>query len=83
MYSFYNVKEYKNGCVLLEPRELTLPERISAKLLSRWIKQLKTSNLIKFQSQLTCLIFERIFTYEFQDKKNGAYDRVNLSELPS
>ena len=25
----YNVKEYKNGCIILEPRELTVPEGIS------------------------------------------------------
>ncbi len=28
-YQYYNVKEYKNGCILLEPRELTVPEGIS------------------------------------------------------
>ena len=27
----YNVKEYKNGCIILEPRELTVPEGISQK----------------------------------------------------
>lgn len=28
-YQYYNVKEYKNGCIILEPRELTVPEGIS------------------------------------------------------
>lgn len=32
-YQYYNVKEYENGCILLEPRELTVPEGISAKTL--------------------------------------------------
>ncbi|UWO27023.1 hypothetical protein [Marvinbryantia formatexigens] len=33
-YQYYNVKEYKNGCIILEPRELTVPESVSAKTLS-------------------------------------------------
>ncbi len=33
-YQYYNVKEYGNGCIVLEPRELTIPETISAKTLS-------------------------------------------------
>ena len=32
-YSYYNVKEYQNGCILLEPRELRIPESISARTL--------------------------------------------------
>ncbi len=33
-YQYYDVKEYKNGCIMLEPRELTVPESISAKTLA-------------------------------------------------
>ena len=32
-YQFYKVKEYENGCVLLEPRELVAPIEISKKTL--------------------------------------------------
>ncbi len=32
-YQYYNVKEYKNGCIILEPRELKIPESISARTL--------------------------------------------------
>lgn len=32
-YQYYNVKEYKNGCIMLEPRELKVPESISARTL--------------------------------------------------
>lgn len=32
-YQYYNVKEYDNGCYLLEPRELAAPEEISARTL--------------------------------------------------
>ena len=33
IYQYYNVKEYKNGCIILEPRELTVPDSISARTL--------------------------------------------------
>ena len=33
-YEYYNVKEYGNGCIILEPRELALPKNISARTLS-------------------------------------------------
>ena len=33
-YQYYDVKEYKNGCIILEPRELTIPDSISSKTLS-------------------------------------------------
>lgn len=33
LYQYYNVKEYDNGCIILEPRELTIPDSISAKTL--------------------------------------------------
>lgn len=32
-YQYYNVKEYANGCIMLEPRELTVPDTISARTL--------------------------------------------------
>ena len=32
-YAYYHVKEYDNGCILLEPRELVAPVEISAKTL--------------------------------------------------
>lgn len=33
LYQYYNVKEYDNGCIMLEPRELTVPDSISARAL--------------------------------------------------
>lgn len=33
-YQYYNVREYKNGCIILEPRELKVPESISARTLN-------------------------------------------------
>ena len=32
-YPYYNVGECDNGCILLEPRELTIPKSISSKTL--------------------------------------------------
>ena len=32
-YMYYQVKEYENGCILLEPREVRAPESISARTL--------------------------------------------------
>lgn len=32
-YEYYNVKEYDNGCYLLEPRKLAIPEEISKRTL--------------------------------------------------
>lgn len=32
-YQYYNVKEYTNGCIILEPRELTRPREISERTL--------------------------------------------------
>lgn len=33
LYQYYNVKEYDNGCIILEPRELTIPDSVSARTL--------------------------------------------------
>ena len=32
-YEYYQVKEYANGCILLEPRELVKPKEISKRSL--------------------------------------------------
>lgn len=33
-HTYYHVKEYTNGCILLEPRELVAPKEISKKTLA-------------------------------------------------
>ncbi|MCD7819454.1 MAG: hypothetical protein LUH07_10455 [Lachnospiraceae bacterium] len=33
-YQYYNVREYDNGCIVLEPRELVVPASISARTLT-------------------------------------------------
>jgi hypothetical protein len=32
-YQYYNVREFPNGCIMLEPRELTVPDTISSRTL--------------------------------------------------
>jgi len=33
-YNYYNVREYPNGCIMLEPRELKVPDTISKRTLA-------------------------------------------------
>ena len=33
-YHYFNVNEYGNGCIILEPRELSVPKSISARSLA-------------------------------------------------
>jgi hypothetical protein len=33
LFQYYNVREYDNGCIILEPRELTVPNSISTRTL--------------------------------------------------
>ena len=33
-YAYYQVKEYENGCIILEPRVLTRPKEISKQTLA-------------------------------------------------
>lgn len=44
-YQYYNVKEYNNGCIILEPRELTVPDTISAKTLADMDNSIKNFKL--------------------------------------
>ncbi len=37
-YKYYQVKEYENGCIILEPRELVTPFTVSAKTLEEMDK---------------------------------------------
>lgn len=47
-YKNYNVKLYENGCFILEPRELVIPEVISARSLAEMdkaVEYFKTGNV--------------------------------------
>lgn len=47
LYQYYNVKEYQNGCIILEPREITIPESISARTLEDMDKAISNFKLDK------------------------------------
>lgn len=47
LYQYYNVKEYDNGCIMLEPRELTVPDSISAKTLEDMDRAIQNFNMWK------------------------------------
>ena len=46
-YQYYNVKEYPNGFILLEPREFTVPDSISAKTLEDMDRAIKNFKIGK------------------------------------
>lgn len=52
-YQYYNVKEYKNGSIMFEPRELEVPETISTRTLENMDKRLLTSRKVMYRGQLT------------------------------
>ena len=41
LFQYYNVKEYDNGCIMLEPRELTVPDSISTRTLEDMDKAIR------------------------------------------
>lgn len=47
IYQYYNVKEYNNGCIMLEPRELVTPDTVSAKTLEDMDKAISNFKLGK------------------------------------
>ena len=56
-YQYYNVKEYGNGCIILEPRELAVPESISARTLANMDRAVSNFKKEKFLQLLTCQIY--------------------------
>ena len=43
-YTYYQVKEYENGCITLEPRELVAPKEISKKTLAMMDESIRNYN---------------------------------------
>ena len=58
-YQYYNVKEYGNGCIILEPRELAVPESISARTLADMDRAVSNLRKVMFLPLSTCQIFKR------------------------
>ena len=57
-YQYYNVKEYDNGCIMLEPRELAIPEEIHPEPFLAWIRQFATLSSVRYRIPWTFLISE-------------------------
>ena len=51
-YQYYNVKEYNNGCILLEPREITVPKDISSQTLADMDKAISNIKKGKVSSKV-------------------------------
>lgn len=47
LYQYYNVKEFENGCIMLEPRELTVPDSISGRTLEEMDRAIENFKLNK------------------------------------
>lgn len=48
LHQYYQVREYDNGCIMLEPRELVVPDTISSKTLEDMdaaIRNFKVNNV--------------------------------------
>ena len=52
LYQYYNVKEYDNGCIMLEPRELTVPDSISAKTLEDMDRAISNFQIGKISEEI-------------------------------
>ena len=48
LYQYYNVKEYGNGWIVLEPRELTVPESLSVKTVADMDSAVRNYNQEKY-----------------------------------
>lgn len=47
LYQYYNVKELSNGYIILEPRELTVPDSISGRTLEDMDRAIENFNMKK------------------------------------
>ena len=58
-YQYYNVKEYDNGCIILEPRELTIPDSISARTLEDMDKAVSNFKIGKVSETVDLSDFQK------------------------
>ena len=52
LFQYYNVKEYDNGCIMLEPRELTVPDSISTRTLEDMDKAIRNFKMGKVSPEI-------------------------------
>ncbi len=51
-YDYYQVKEYENGCIVLEPRELVIPKEISTKTLAMMDESIRNYKVGKISAPI-------------------------------
>ena len=56
-YKYYQVFEYDNGCIILEPRKLVAPEGISKRTLKSMDRAIKNFNINKVSDPVDLSIF--------------------------
>ena len=59
LYQYQNVKEYDNGCIILEPRELTIPDSISARTLEDMDKAVSNFKIGKVSETVDLSDFQK------------------------
>ena len=56
-YDYYNVREYENGCIILEPRELKRPDSISLATLRMMDESIKNLDAGKVSDPIDLSVF--------------------------
>ena len=51
-YDYYQVREYENGCIVLEPRELVVPKEISKKTLAMMDESIRNYKVGKISAPI-------------------------------
>lgn len=60
LYQYYNVKEFSNGCIMLEPRELTVPDSISGRTLEDMDRAIENFKMKKVSDPIDLSDFRRL-----------------------
>ena len=52
LYQYYHVKEFENGCIMLEPREPTVPDSLSGRTLEEMDQAIENFKLNKMSEPI-------------------------------
>ena len=79
-YQFYNVREYDNGCIMLEPRELAIPKEISSRTLSSMDQAIRNFKLGQVSDPVDLSGIEAMKRASRIAEENGLSD-MSLDEI--
>ena len=79
-YQFYNVREYDNGCIMLEPRELAIPKEISSRALSSMDQAIRNFKLGQVSDPVDLSGIEAMKRASRIAEENGISD-MSLDEI--